>query len=55
MERGQGKELNWDKLANENFVARAPEDVVEEQRERRAEAADAKAKLELALQRLNAA
>ncbi|CAN0263491.1 unnamed protein product [Discosporangium mesarthrocarpum] len=43
------------KLANQNFVARAPEDVVEEQRERRAEAADAKAKLEAALQRLNAA
>lgn len=43
------------KLANENFVSRAPEAVVEEQRERRAEAADAKAKLESALQRLNAA
>ena len=43
------------KLANENFVARAPEEVVEEQRERRAEAADAKAKLEAALKRLSAA
>jgi valyl-tRNA synthetase len=43
------------KLANENFVARAPEEVVEEQRERRAEAADARAKLEAALQRLSAA
>ncbi len=43
------------KLANENFTSRAPEEVVEEQRERRADAADAKAKLESALERLKAA
>jgi valyl-tRNA synthetase len=43
------------KLANANFVARAPEEVVEEQRERRAEAAAARARLEGALQRLSAA
>jgi valyl-tRNA synthetase len=43
------------KLANENFTSRAPEEVVAEQRERRADAADAKAKLESALERLKAA
>ena len=42
------------KLGNENFVARAPEDVVEEQRERRAEAAAAKEKLGQAQERLRA-
>ena len=40
------------KLANADFVARAPEEVVEENRERLAEAGAAKAKLEAALARL---
>ena len=40
------------KLANPDFVARAPEEVVEENRERLSEAEAAKAKLEAALQRL---
>jgi valyl-tRNA synthetase len=40
------------KLANPDFVARAPEEVVEENRERLAEAEASKAKLEAALQRL---
>jgi valyl-tRNA synthetase len=40
------------KLANADFVARAPEEVVEENRERLAEAEAAKAKLEAALARL---
>jgi valyl-tRNA synthetase len=42
------------KLNNADFVARAPEEVVEENRERLAEAQDAKAKLEGALARLEA-
>ncbi len=41
------------KLANENFTARAPGHVVEEQRERRAEAEAARAKLAAALDRLS--
>jgi valyl-tRNA synthetase len=41
------------KLNNANFVARAPEDVVEEQRERRADAEAARAKLSDALARLS--
>ena len=40
------------KLANADFVSRAPEEVVEENRERLAEAQAAKAKLEAALARL---
>jgi valyl-tRNA synthetase len=40
------------KLGNPNFVSRAPEEVVEEQRERRAEAEAARAKLAEALARL---
>ena len=40
------------KLANADFVSRAPEEVVEENRERLAEAQEAKAKLEAALARL---
>jgi valyl-tRNA synthetase len=40
------------KLSNADFVARAPEEVVEENRERLAEAQSAKAKLEGALERL---
>jgi valyl-tRNA synthetase len=40
------------KLGNPDFVARAPEEVVEENRERLAEAEAAKAKLEAALGRL---
>jgi valyl-tRNA synthetase len=42
------------KLGNPDFVARAPEEVVEENRERLAEAEAAKAKLEAALKRLGA-
>jgi valyl-tRNA synthetase len=42
------------KLANADFVARAPEEVVEENRDRLAEAEAAKAKLEAALHRLTA-
>jgi valyl-tRNA synthetase len=42
------------KLANPDFVARAPEEVVEENRERLAEAQAARSKLEAALQRLEA-
>jgi len=41
------------KLANPDFIARAPEEVVEENRERLAEAMGAKAKLESALSRLS--
>ncbi|MBL8555581.1 MAG: valine--tRNA ligase [Phenylobacterium sp.] len=43
------------KLANPDFVGRAPEEVVEENRERLAEAGAAKAKLEEALTRLGGA
>ncbi|HEV2531897.1 valine--tRNA ligase [Phenylobacterium sp.] len=42
------------KLGNPDFVARAPEEVVEENRERLADAEAAKAKLEAALSRLGA-
>ncbi len=42
------------KLGNANFVARAPEDVVEEQRERRQQAEQTRARLATALQRLGA-
>jgi valyl-tRNA synthetase len=42
------------KLGNANFVARAPEEVVEEQRERRRQAAQTRARLATALQRLGA-
>jgi valyl-tRNA synthetase len=42
------------KLANPDFVARAPEEVVEENRERLAEAEAARSKLRAALQRLEA-
>jgi valyl-tRNA synthetase len=48
------KELSA-KLANEKFVSRAPEAVVEEQRERKADAEALTAKLEQALKRLEAA
>ncbi|NJN05989.1 MAG: class I tRNA ligase family protein, partial [Rhodobacteraceae bacterium] len=40
------------KLANEKFVAKAPAEVVETERERRAEAAQARAKLDEAVRRL---
>ncbi|HLG47676.1 MAG TPA: valine--tRNA ligase [Reyranella sp.] len=40
------------KLGNANFVSRAPEEVVEEQRERRAQAEQARARLSAALKRL---
>ena len=43
------------KLGNEKFTAKAPEHVVEDQRERRAEAEQARAKLRDALARLSAA
>jgi valyl-tRNA synthetase len=43
------------KLGNEQFVAKAKPEVVEEQRERQAQAAQAKGKLEIALTRLTAA
>jgi valyl-tRNA synthetase len=43
------------KLGNESFVAKAPPEVVEEQRERRDEAAAAKSKISDALARLQAA
>jgi valyl-tRNA synthetase len=43
------------KLANPDFVARAPEEVVDENRDRLADAEAAKAKLEAALSRLQAA
>ena len=43
------------KLANEKFVSRAPEHVVEEQRERKAEAQATAARLEQALKRLETA
>jgi valyl-tRNA synthetase len=51
---GQDIERTEKKLGNADFVARAPEEVVEENRERLAEARDAKAKLESALARLAA-
>jgi valyl-tRNA synthetase len=42
------------KLANEQFVAKAPPEVIEEQRERLAEAGQARVKLASALERLSA-
>jgi valyl-tRNA synthetase len=51
---GHGSEIDKlaRKLGNPDFVARAPEEVVEENRERLADAEAAKAKLEAALSRL---
>ncbi len=43
------------KLGNENFVARAPEEVVEEEKEKREEAVGRKAKIAEALERLKSA
>ena len=43
------------KLGNANFVARAPEEVVEEEKEKREEAAGRKAKIAEALERLKGA
>lgn len=43
------------KLSNENFVSRAPEHVIEEQRSRKADAEDTKAKLQAALAQIEAA
>ena len=43
------------KLNNPNFMARAPEDVVEEEKERREEALERKAKIAEALERLKGA
>ncbi|MEP4380543.1 MAG: valine--tRNA ligase [Alphaproteobacteria bacterium] len=53
----QDKEISGidKKLANEKFLANAPEAVVAEQHERRADAADAKSKLKGALERLSGA
>ncbi len=45
-------ERTSNKLANPDFVARAPEEVVEENRERLADAESARAKLQSALERL---
>lgn len=42
------------KLGNADFIKRAPEEIIEEQRERRGEAAQARSKLEDALRRLGA-
>ncbi|HEX9647928.1 MAG TPA: hypothetical protein VGB88_10545 [Alphaproteobacteria bacterium] len=42
------------KLSNEQFLARAPEDVIAEQRERRAEADLSRRKLDQAVARLSA-
>ena len=52
--RGADVDRTAKKLANADFLARAPEDVVEENRGRLAEAQDAKARLESALARLEA-
>jgi valyl-tRNA synthetase len=43
------------KLSNEKFLAKAPEDVVAEQRVRKADAEEARTKLEEALARLQGA
>jgi valyl-tRNA synthetase len=43
------------KLTNADFMARAPEEVVDEQREKRAEAEDRRVKINEALERLNGA
>ena len=43
------------KLGNPNFVARAPEEVVEEEKEKREEAVARKAKIAEALERLEGA
>ncbi|MFX4458637.1 hypothetical protein ABTA81_19505, partial [Acinetobacter baumannii] len=43
------------KLGNEKFVANAPEEVIEEQREKREEAESRKAKILEALERLKGA
>jgi valyl-tRNA synthetase len=43
------------KLNNENFMARAPEEVVEEEKEKRAEAAGRKTKVAQALEALKGA
>jgi len=43
------------KLDNADFMARAPEEVVDEQRERRAEAVDRETKVREALERLKGA
>ncbi|HEY7900320.1 MAG TPA: valine--tRNA ligase, partial [Caulobacteraceae bacterium] len=51
---GADIERTGQKLANASFLARAPEEVVEENRDRLAEAEAAKAKLEEALARLDA-
>jgi valyl-tRNA synthetase len=55
MKRAEAEIKQFDaKLANQNFVSRAPEEVIEEQKEKRAEAAAMKTRLEEALKRLSA-
>ena len=53
-EEGEVKKIDA-KLSNENFVARAPEEVIEENRDRRAEALAKIAKMRAALARLEQA
>ena len=53
MQKAEAEIKQFDaKLANENFVSRAPEEVIEEQKEKRAEAAAIRGRLMEALKRL---
>ena len=55
-QRVQGDIAKVDKkLGNEQFLAKAPPEVVEEQRERRAESEQARDRLSAALERLSGA
>ena len=53
-EPGRPQRIPHADVRDERFLARAPAEVVEEQRERRAEASDTKARLGAALARLSA-
>src|SRR3546814_12950 len=56
LDKLKGEVVKLDKkLSNEQFLAKAPEDVVEEQRERLADSQQAVAKLQSALERLASA